>query len=835
VHISLVKHLRGFLVGIIVLVLLLVGINYLHTWYRRAHAVKQSMQILGSGMARSAESIEYSEHENGVTRFRIRAQKLLETRQGKSLLEGIEAEDFNADGSIRNRIRSRRAEYNRDSKLAEFNEDVRIQMGEEGALWASNLHYDLNAKIGIIEDKLQFSSKQVRGTARGAQYNNAEKTLNLNGDIDFTLVRENSGPANSLDYENIRMTSNRASYSRDAHVFRFQGNAHVDADSATLSGENIDVALSEDEKHLNSFRCQGNAIYQAKDPAEFRTLKGEEMVFGINQANGALERIDINGQASFFSNVGGREQELLGSEIHLELDPVKSLPLHVQSSKGVRFTSRRDDGESVVTGDRLEASFIPGRNLLDKIHVWDHAKMSNRNGKGAQSEDLLAEEIQITFRDIKGRMGIQQLQAGRNVQWISNPPAKKGEAGAQQGRSLSAASLKMYYASESDFLESGIASGNVVLAGIPVTDAEKAQIRRLEADTVQFHFYSHDNRLKNFDGEGRVQVVFRNSAEPGSKTPAQDFRTSSNRMRADFREADGAAQSVSQWGNFVYEDNSRRATAGRSDYDAQKGILVLKEAPKIEDANSSTTAEVMELDRNNKILHVHRQVRSVLKAKEGTMGTPLAGSSGSSGATICTADDLQYWTEGSRARYSGNVQMLSENSQLQAQNLEIYGGGERIEAQGDIKHLLPQIEAARSMDPAKRTKDSSKEVAQGPSTRTSILITSSQLHYTRLISSLLYTGNVVLKGGDGNMSSENLNVIFDSEGSQIERATAKGNVLIHQSGRQAKGDTADYYVSPRKFVVTGNNAEIIDPERGKSAARRLTFFASDDRILLENR
>jgi len=42
-------------------------------------------------------------------------------------------------------------------------------------------------------------------------------------------------------------------------------------------------------------------------------------------------------------------------------------------------------------------------------------------------------------------------------------------------------------------------------------------------------------------------------------------------------------------------------------------------------------------------------------------------------------------------------------------------------------------------------------------------------------------------------------------------------------------------LDPGIFVVLGNPAEAYDPERGRSFARRLTYFRSNDTILLENR
>jgi LPS export ABC transporter protein LptC len=835
VHISLIKHIRGLLIGIIALVILLVGVNYLYTWYRRAHAIKQTMQILGSEMARSAESIEYSEHEDGVTRFKIHAQKLLETRQGKSFLEGIEAEDFNPDGSIRNRISSRKAEYDREGKIAEFSEDVRVQLGDDASLSAGNLRYDLKNNIGFIKDTLQFDSKQMHGTAGGCTYNDAQKTLTLTPNVDFTVFVDAAKAASSVGFEKIHLTSKSAYFSRSARVFSFENDAYVDAGSATLAAGKIDVIITDDERHLKALHCLGSAIYQAKLAGEQRTLKGDEMIFEVNQTNGALEKVDVRGQASFSSDTEGSKQELNGAEIHLELDPEKGLPLLVQSMTGVRFVRRQGSDESVVTANRLEATFISGSNLLDKIHVWDNAKMSDRSGGNAKGEALEADEIQISFREINGRVGVQDLQAKGNARWISNSAAGGDAAAAAQAGSLSAESLRMSYASDADFVESGVATGNVIFVGIPGAGAEKSQIKRLEADTVQFRFYAHANRLKNFEGDGRVRITFHNSAAEDSKDSDQDFSASSDHMGADFRQSDGSIQWVSQWGNFVYQEGSRKASAGRSDYDAQKQMLVLKEGPKIEDGSSSTTAEVIEMDRQSKTLYGHRLVKSVLYATGGMLGAHSTESSNSSSTTICTAEELQYWLGDSHAKYSGNVQMLSESGQLQSQVLEIFAGGQRIVAEGGITHIVPQSVAAKSTDLVRLTDANRKKDVENPSAGTAISITSSQLQYTRSKSLLAYSGKVLLKGADFDMSSESLEVTLDAEGKRIEQAKALGKVLIHQSGREARGDTADYFLNQSKFVITGNNAQIVDPQRGKSIARRLTFFGSDDRILLENR
>jgi len=115
------------------------------------------------------------------------------------------------------------------------------------------------------------------------------------------------------------------------------------------------------------------------------------------------------------------------------------------------------------------------------------------------------------------------------------------------------------------------------------------------------------------------------------------------------------------------------------------------------------------------------------------------------------------------------------------------------------------------------------------------LIRSSHLRYLKTENSVHYTGGIILESEDLWMSSGSLDAVFEEEGRRVERAAARDKVHIRQAGREVKGDSGDYYLAPGKFVVLGQLAEISDPDKGRSSARRLTFFSADDRILLENR
>jgi hypothetical protein len=57
-------------------------------------------------------------------------------------------------------------------------------------------------------------------------------------------------------------------------------------------------------------------------------------------------------------------------------------------------------------------------------------------------------------------------------------------------------------------------------------------------------------------------------------------------------------------------------------------------------------------------------------------------------------------------------------------------------------------------------------------------------------------------------------------------------VRIAHLGREGRGDSAEWLPAKGRFVIVGRPAVIDDPERGRSLARRLTYFQADDRILL---
>ncbi len=824
-----IRFLRRGLALLIAVVLAWVAYDYVRIWRSRIGSIKQAARILGSDLIRSADSIEYSENENGKLRFKIHARKLLETREGKNLLEGIEAFDFNPDGSPRNYIRSMRAEYDQEKGRAHFAGNVRIQMGKDVELRCESLLYDMKDNVGTTDDSMQLVTPQAKGSARGVRFDNVMRVLQLKSDVDLEVTRLASRPGAPASAEKSHVGSSSMFYSEKDQVIRFMQGARLETPDAVLSGSDIEARLSPDGRRIVSLMCRGNAEYKSLKPGETQDLRGDRIDFDLSAEGKAVERIRVTGSAAFSSETKDGGVALRGGQVYLGLNPADGSLRQILSKSNVRFSSRQAQAVTTISGEDFVAEFWPGTSSVRRLLVRENAMLTMGSGQEGDVDELAAREIRIEFAEGSEQSRPRNLQADGSVRWASAPRKPGPGRKAEPGRVLTAAKLDMTYSESGGSLDRGTASGSVHVSVIPVPGAEGSPIRNLEAERVRFGFYPGANRMRDLEGEGDVHVTYQ-STKAGQGASAEEVRTTSEKLQAKFRESDGQADSVSQWGGFTYQDGSRTATSGRADYDAGSGALVLRESPKVIDQDSTTTGEELVYNLEEKEIVVRGDVRSVTRPRP-QAGSPNPTSTGPSTPTIVTAKVMRYWTEQGKARYEDGVHMLSEQGQLQARTIEIVNSGQELTADGQVRHtILRRADSSAAGPSGKPGTPPAKDGAE----KSPILIKSSRLRYDKNGNMIHYSGDVALDSGDIQMWSDTLDAMLDAEGKQIEWARAIGHLRIQQQGRLARGNQADYLFAPGKFVVLGNPAEIRDPVRGKSAARRLTFYASDDRIILEN-
>ena len=780
-------YARRLLVGLIVTVALALAWNAVHTWRARLEAARELPALLGAGLRRAAEGFEYSEHRNGFRRFRIRAERLLETRAGVHLLEGIEAGDFDRREEARHSIRSRRARYDAKGGTIDFSGEVRLELGEKLHLETRSLHYDIAGETASTADRIEIASGEAMGSALGARYERARETLELRDEV---RLRVEAGG------ELFRASSRRALVDMGRDRIEFLGGAAVESErSGAMSGEKVVLGLGPGRR-VEVLAAEGAAAARLADARGTRELEGEWIEFGITGGK-RLERVRVAGAAVLRSVSAAGRERLDGKEIDLDFDPVGA-PREMRARGGVRLVmAASGQGETEVSGEKVVARFAPDGSP-GPVEVDGAARLSFP-GSAGERNTLEARHVRVDFAD--SRTTLQSLKAEGTARWRLQPAAGGAE------RKLEAATLEIDFAGDGGRPVSAVAGG-----GVRISEREPGEEpgRTLSSNRVRFSFFPASGNLRGMEAEGGVRTRYETAAGVG-RGPIE---SASEWMSVRFLESNGGSlvESATQGGGFRYRDGAYSATAERCDYEASGERLTLVGGVRVVEASSVTTGARATYGWRERVLRFTGGVRTVLSGRTGELFRGAGGS-----PVVVSAPELAFRTGGrggvpGSVRYRGGVRVLGESQQLEAQTLEILAGGERLEAEGGGVHRI---------FPGQGGKGSPRQGAA---------IRSAHLAYGE--EKLAYSGGIELESDGVRLEADAVDVWIDPERKGIGRAEGRSGVRIAYQGRLGRGDTAEWLPEEGRFVIVGRPAVIDDPERGRSQARRLTYFHADDRILL---
>ncbi|MBN2339499.1 MAG: LPS export ABC transporter periplasmic protein LptC [Acidobacteria bacterium] len=785
----LLLHARRFLTGLILAVVLALVWNAAHSWIAKVRTAGDLPGKLGSQLRRAAEGIEYSDHRDGVQRLRIRAERLVETRAGVHLLQGIEAGDFDAAGGARHSIRSRQARYDAKGGTVDFSGEVRLRLGQELRLETRSLHYDINGETASTPDRIAIESGEAAGSALGARYDRARETIEL-----LEEVRLRVGAAG----ENFRASADRATVAVGRDLILFEGGAAIESErSGALEGERIVLGLGPGRR-VESLAAEGGASALLADGQGVRELEGGRIEFAV--AGGErLERVRVTGGGALRSSSAGRQERLGGEEIDLDLDPAGA-PREMRARGGVRFLMTPGGGDGTeVSGQSVRAVFGEGA-ALKRVEV-DGAALLTFSGSPGERHTLEAHSVRLDFAG--ARAVPRQLRAEGSVRWRLQPAAGGGAE-----RTLQAERLEIEFAEAGGRPLSAEARGGVRVSEL---EAGSPLARTLSSARMRFTFFPASGHPRGVEAEGGVRTLYETGAPDGGAR--ERFETASERMSVRFAEREGKSvvEHAVQEGDFAYRDAAYSASAERCDYEAAGDTLTLLGGVRVVEASSVTTGARATYGRREKVLRLTGGVRSVLSGGTGE----LLGGLGRSPVVI-TAPGLELRGadrgEPGAVRYEGGVRVLGESQQLEARTLEIAAGEGKLEASGGVLHrIFPGPEG------------------KGAPGRGAV-IRSEGVDYERHL--VTYSGGVRLESEEVRLEAREIDVWIDPEKKDIRRAEARVGVRIAHLGREGRGDSAEWLPGEGRFVIVGRPAVIDDPERGRSHARRLTYFQADDRILL---
>jgi len=514
--------------------------------------------------------------------------------------------------------------------------------------------------------------------------------------------------------------------------------------------------------------------------------------------------------------------------------------------------ARADEGEMLLTGkqNRLQTAILAGN-----VHV---ERLGAQPMHGDAGRAILEFAGENELRKIRAEDGVRLAQRG-NTAAPGNTNAN-GSSAASQNVDVSAPIIDFFMAAGNRLdhaKTSGAAQITISPAEVPATrpapQAAQSTAQRTIVTAGSFIAKFADSavpgagkgssRLVSIHGAPDAKVV--NSAPWG----IPDRVSTSQSLDATFL-PQGGIESIVQRGNVAYTDNQpldkrTQAWAETATYNPANSLLVLSGDPRVVDGGMATTARTIRINRVTNEAFADGDVKSTYsELKEQPNGALLASSS----PIHVTAASMMAHSSSAIALYQGNARMWQDANVITAPSIEFDRDRRSLVAEGNSRQPVSTVlvQATEKSEPEKSEPHGKNQ----PNLRVSakmpevVSIGAARLMYTDSERCAHYEGSVTAKGAGFAASSEKADAYlearsqaaggqsFTSQG-RLERMIAQGNVIVTQPGRKAEGERLVYTAADDKFVLTGGPPSIFDAERGKITGVSLTFFQTDDRVLVE--
>jgi lipopolysaccharide export system protein LptA len=326
--------------------------------------------------------------------------------------------------------------------------------------------------------------------------------------------------------------------------------------------------------------------------------------------------------------------------------------------------------------------------------------------------------------------------------------------------------------------------------------------------------FGQQNRLKSIFGSPDASVV--------STTPGQvDRVTNSREVLANFN-AKGEMVSAEQNGDFRYQQGDRKGWADHARYNTSDESFLLTGSPRLVQADSSLTADSIQINRKNDTAYGQGNVKSTYNQKPQSNGAMMA-----SGDPIhVTGSSVTASRSSGTARYT--AARLWRGADIVEAPIIVFDQPHRsLQAQGNKSARVASV----FVQPDKNGKT------------TPVHVTADKLTYVDSERKAVYSGNVLVHIEGGTISADSAEAFLTARAgqagaqsaSQLDRIVAQGDIKIEQTNRKAIGSQLVYSAADEKFVLTGSPGRlpsIFDAEQGQISGDSLTFFTHDGRVLV---
>jgi lipopolysaccharide export system protein LptA len=483
-----------------------------------------------------------------------------------------------------------------------------------------------------------------------------------------------------------------------------------------------------------------------------------------------------------------------------------------------RYPARRLD----YAADEMTVYFTPDTEV-EKISGHKNARLVSTT---ATSETTTtADRVDLEFAAGTGESVLSRVLAAGNSMAVSKPlPA--------EGRPLP---------------ETRVLRSEMVQVTMRAGGQELEQIETHSPGRLELQPNRAGQRQRTLDGE-RLWITYgprnemesfravdvRTRTEPTAEERARKrppALTRSKHLLARFEPGTSRMTRMEQWDDFSYEAGGRHARAARAVLESAEDRILLENAARVWDASGSTAADRIRLDQRTGDFTAEGKVNSSRRPDEKKPATGML----SGGEPLQATASTMRSANGNRLiHYEGGVVLWQGANRLTADQVDIDREKRVLLAAGSVVSQFLDSPPADGAAGGRRDGQKKKTAAAPLFT----VVKSAKLVYTDEDRLAHYTGGVLLNRPGLQVKSAELRAHLAEAGadSRLEKAFARGTVEIVQKAagrtRTGTGEQADYFAGEEKIVLRGEDAQLIDSARGQTRGAQLTYFANDDRLLV---
>jgi LPS export ABC transporter protein LptC len=464
----------------------------------------------------------------------------------------------------------------------------------------------------------------------------------------------------------------------------------------------------------------------------------------------------------------------------------------------------REEGDAPLRVQSERASMRRRRHFIQfvdsvRVRQANRALDSNDLQVFLDDENEYVERMEA-YEDVDLRMDVAEAEASEPKATLSS------EAGTKR---LLTEKLEAFFRPGGEDLERVRAlEGGRLVMNLPES-AREGYHKDLEGYTLVFEF-DEEGKLDVLRARGGVTLVL-TPVVSGAPDKEDKKVVTARQLEAFFDPVSGDLREAICEKAVTFEQGDVRATAEKGTFQNLESKLILEEGPKLWDSKASLEAKVIHIDVVSGDVDGEGNVRSTSKDTSGSRGLFP---SQSEEPVYFVSRKLRYDRARDIAVYTGEARGIQGQNRIEAGRIRLHQSSGELSAESSVTTTFLQTRKAGAPE---------------------LTVTDAETFlYRSEDESLQYQGGVSMRSKEMTLKGKKVDVFLERDTREVREVLAEGEVTIETPDGKAAGEHAKYLPDEDSMTVRGEQARL--ENAGKlTEGKQLTFFLSDDRILVDGR